>query len=124
RRSTCARKPMAIVAECAVCGRKYQADDAMAGKRVKCKQCGHVFALPYGGADPTVDFGALAELERAYEPEGGATSYVPPPSGSAQIGAPALTRMARTGDADDYELEGVARGPRPNTRFNFPYSRQ
>jgi hypothetical protein len=36
---------MAISAVC-TCGKKYQVDDSLAGKRVKCKACGNSFTIP------------------------------------------------------------------------------
>jgi len=101
---------MPIVAECAVCGRKYQASDAMAGKRVKCRQCGNVFALPYNSADPTVDFSALAELEQSYDAHGAPEDAAP----GAQIGPAAVTHLQRSAGADDYAVDQLSRGPRPN----------
>src|SRR5439155_22205954 len=37
---------MAITAVCTSCGKKFQAPDQFAGKRVKCKGCGAVFLIP------------------------------------------------------------------------------
>src|SRR6187455_1418333 len=48
---------------CTTCGRRYQAPDAMAGKKVRCKQCGTVFPIPGGDVDAAPD-DALAEFEK------------------------------------------------------------
>lgn len=36
---------MAIVAECAVCGKRFKAAQTQAGKKAKCSQCGTVFVI-------------------------------------------------------------------------------
>ncbi len=41
---------MAIAFRCGQCGRIYEVDDSLAGKRGKCKDCGAVFAIPEPGA--------------------------------------------------------------------------
>src|SRR3954467_7541029 len=43
---------LAISIKCATCGKRYQAADHMAGRRVRCKRCGTTFQLP---AQPTSD---------------------------------------------------------------------
>lgn len=43
---------MGITAVCDACGKKYQAADRMAGKRIKCRNCGAAIQLP-GGTDGT-----------------------------------------------------------------------
>src|SRR5579883_3126897 len=44
---------MAITFHCARCRKPYEVDDALAGKRARCKQCGSVFTIPAStsGAD-------------------------------------------------------------------------
>ena len=37
---------MLIVFSCGNCGRKYQKDVSLAGKKGRCKDCGHVFQIP------------------------------------------------------------------------------
>ena len=44
---------MPIAAQCNDCGKKYLVASAMAGKRAKCKACGHVFRI--GPAAPKLD---------------------------------------------------------------------
>ncbi|MGO9466839.1 MAG: HEAT repeat domain-containing protein [Isosphaeraceae bacterium] len=43
---------MPIVLNCPGCGKRYDVDRALAGKKSRCKQCGEVFQIPAnGGAD-------------------------------------------------------------------------
>src|SRR5687768_12994324 len=51
---------MPIVAECDDCRKRYSVDDRMAGKRVKCKNCGNVFTIPGRSATGTVSGGTVA----------------------------------------------------------------
>ncbi len=44
--------------ECPACGTAYEAPDAVAGRRVRCASCGHVFAA--GGASPPAEAPAAA----------------------------------------------------------------
>src|SRR5436305_1174714 len=37
---------MTIVFSCANCGKRFERDDSVAGKKGKCKQCGHIFVIP------------------------------------------------------------------------------
>src|SRR4051794_18263388 len=47
---------MAISFSCPQCGRDYQvADDGLAGRRVKCKQCATLISIPH--PDPPVEEG-------------------------------------------------------------------
>ena len=63
---------MAINAECNMCGRRYQAPPEMAGKQVRCKQCGNVFLVPVVDPDADLDLDALAGVEQSFQP-------IPPP---------------------------------------------
>lgn len=53
---------MAIVAECAVCGKRFKAAETQAGKKAKCSQCGTVFVIAQATASspPQAKVGALA----------------------------------------------------------------
>ena len=46
---------MAIKVQCTSCGHSYQVPESLAGKKVKCKHCGKVFAIP----SPDEEFGAV-----------------------------------------------------------------
>jgi predicted Zn finger-like uncharacterized protein len=37
---------MPIVLGCPGCGKRYEVDSALAGKKSRCKQCGEVFQIP------------------------------------------------------------------------------
>ena len=37
---------MLIVLDCPGCGKRYEIDGALAGKKSRCKQCGEVFKIP------------------------------------------------------------------------------
>jgi DNA-directed RNA polymerase subunit RPC12/RpoP len=37
---------MLIVFSCANCGKKFEKDEGLAGKKGRCKDCGHVFVIP------------------------------------------------------------------------------
>jgi HEAT repeats len=43
---------MLIVLECPGCGKRYEIDAALAGKKSRCKQCGEVFKIPVPTAAP------------------------------------------------------------------------
>src|SRR5207248_5950555 len=63
---------MAIMVECNSCGKQYNAPDSMAGKRVKCKQCGQVFQIPAEGGEGIAvedQLSALAALEKSFQGE-------------------------------------------------------
>src|SRR3954447_10750521 len=119
---------MAITVECNSCGKQYSADPTMAGKRVKCKQCGNVFSIPQFNdrGEPDLDqnddlsaLTALADLERSRSGEavpsynrggGGDAGATRSPSASrvgTVVGGKGLrggegmarSSMARSGDA-------------------------
>ena len=37
---------MAIAAKCESCGKRFRANDKLAGKKVKCPECGGVLTIP------------------------------------------------------------------------------
>ena len=44
---------MPIVLNCTGCGKRFEVNSVLAGKKSRCKQCGHVFRIPEaGGAEP------------------------------------------------------------------------
>src|SRR4051812_8232152 len=77
---------MPITVECSSCGKQYNAPEAMAGKSVKCKNCGQIFQIPGGGEQGIVDeLSALSMLERSFHegepaPAGVHAEPTPPPS--------------------------------------------
>src|SRR5438094_1353525 len=109
---------MPIMVECNSCGKQYNAPDSMAGKRVKCKQCGEVFQIPAeGGPGISVDdqLSALAALEKSYH-EGEAASA----SVHAEVYKPPAPGYA-SGEGDEFPLSPKVFG-RPNTRFKYPFA--
>ncbi|MDB5294820.1 MAG: hypothetical protein JWO31_803, partial [Phycisphaerales bacterium] len=104
---------MSLVVECSSCRRQYALADQMAGKRVKCKQCGTVFtAEPAGGQVPSPaaeaddPFSAMAALESG---GGGADAAVrngldPAGGGSMYAGGQMKTIQAAPGGADPFKL--------------------
>lgn len=103
---------MSITAECNACGRKYQAPASLAGKRVRCKQCGNIFSLPEtegGPADGQPDLDALAKMEQSFHSMD-ATAH-----GSAG---------AQEGEDEGYDSPGALRSARMNVRFSFPMAKE
>ncbi|MFO0911205.1 MAG: HEAT repeat domain-containing protein [Isosphaeraceae bacterium] len=43
---------MVIAFTCGNCGKEFQTDASLAGKKCKCKQCGHIFVIPGGSPAP------------------------------------------------------------------------
>ena len=72
---------MSLTATC-TCGKKYQVDDTLAGKRVKCKACGNSFTIPAKAAAPLADDDdfRLAPLETPAAALVPASLSVPAPS--------------------------------------------
>src|SRR5205814_2857636 len=104
------------------------APDVMAGKKVKCKQCGNVFTIT---PEPSEEFSdeslaALAELERSHHGEEGPSDSTMR-GAAAQQAPPPRPGMQRQRDDEGEERE-IALAPigigRPNVRFNFPYARE
>src|SRR5438046_917252 len=109
---------MAIIVECNSCGKQYNAPDSMAGKRVKCKQCGQVFAIPTltGEMPPDDQLSSLAELEKSFH-DG------QPAQGTIHAGVAQPPTPAKLPDDE----EDIPFAPRPgagraNARFRFPFA--
>ena len=51
---------MAITAQCGSCNKKFKANEQLAGKRVKCPQCGGVITIPV--PQPAESHGSMASL--------------------------------------------------------------
>jgi hypothetical protein len=124
-----------ISIECVHCHKRYNAPAAMAGKKVKCKHCTKVFAIPLDGAQPG-DAGlstAGDEVAESGAPiggsRGGTAVGAKVNSGSrgggklGQAGAGIGSRMARREDADEIaiaEPRGAGGMLRPSVPFDFP----
>lgn len=94
---------MSISFSCENCGKSFQTDASFAGKKCKCKQCGHIFLIPSGGSS-----GPSRPLKTFSEP--GATAS-PPPARPRPAPAPAA-RPAKPNYLDDgddpYSIDDLA----------------
>ncbi len=103
---------MSITAECSACGRRYQAPASLAGKRVRCKQCGNIFQLPEAEnpaeAGPNLD--ALAALEKSYHSMDATATGERPPDEQQ--------------DDESGGSPGALRSTRMNVRFDFPFAKE
>jgi hypothetical protein len=73
---------MMIVLDCPGCGKRYEVDSSLAGKKSRCKDCGSTFRIPEAGAAPTA-----AESQPRPTAPGRATAPASPPiipSGAAR----------------------------------------
>jgi predicted Zn finger-like uncharacterized protein len=133
---------MAIQVQCGACGAKYNVADAMAGKKVRCRQCGAVFGVPGPGAAeaaaPVTAREAGDETESVTDGLEDSGAAAPPPKPAARPAArrpnvlPPVSRMPGAEETDDQEadeedVEGYAlnRAPRyvgfaANPAFQFP----
>src|SRR4051812_37789010 len=70
-----AKGVMSIEVHCNSCGKLYQAPEHLAGKRIKCRQCGVVFEVPSNTDPDDLDQGlnALAAMEESF---GGSTTIM------------------------------------------------
>lgn len=63
---------MAISTECAGCGKQYRVDDRAAGRKLRCKNCGHTFTVvappPPAVAREQDPFEALVAMEQSATP--------------------------------------------------------
>jgi len=107
---------MAITVECSNCGRRYNVDDSIAGKTVKCRQCGTLMPVPRSpseGLDPDVDLSALSALaDSPMSDEQAAMQRMP------RVEAKAGSEMRVEGEEEPQTFG------RQNFRFTFPYARQ
>lgn len=134
---------MPIVLDCPGCGKRYDVDSALAGKKSRCKQCGEVFRIPaVGGPEAPAPPSPVPAAERSAvlagalaPPRGSASSWesilpeqTPPvadqrPSARrASGGAPAMPPPAATividcpGCGKRYELSGALAGKKSRCR--------
>ena len=98
---------MSIQVHCEGCGKLYQAEDRLAGKRMRCRQCGTVFAIPggelLGDTDDSLD--QLAALNESF---GGGDSTI--------LGTSHVTNLPVPEDLP--EVTGPTR--RYNVRLTYP----
>ncbi len=119
---------------CEHCGYTYESPPEMAGKRVRCRNCGQVFvisaAAPSEATAPDVEFPEVPteEITSPFDRKSDTTHAMPAITTTESnmaggIGS-AKSRMERTGDANAYELTTEAPGTllRPSTPFSFPFA--
>ncbi|MDX2038077.1 MAG: hypothetical protein SFX72_15620 [Isosphaeraceae bacterium] len=98
---------MAIAFACEGCGKAYEVPDTLAGKRGRCKACGHEFRIPAAGMTPSDVYGMDdddAPLSRSSSPASA--------GGSASAGSPRMKRFAPVSD-DAVGTSPIARS-KPN----------
>jgi hypothetical protein len=109
---------MPITATCSNCGKSYQAPDALAGKRVRCKDCGQTFLIepPEMLPDEPPD---LSGIDESFS-----SGIVDSPAGlpAAASGSwrkAAEKTIARDPGVQEMDLAGASVAMRPNLRFRF-----
>src|SRR4051812_14371079 len=98
-----------ISIQCVHCHKRYNAPAAMAGKKVKCKDCGKVFAIPADAGAAVGDPAHSAVGEEVNEgsrsPASGKAGGVAAKSGGKLGNASAgfATRVGRSDDTEELE---------------------
>lgn len=123
---------MSIMVQCGACGAKYQVAAAMAGKKVRCKKCGGVFAVPPDrDPDALPDEPDLRSVAAEEEPEDRAvaTRKIPAPAAPRRPKVlPPVSQMADDSDEEEGEFDDESSGDSPpptfaaNPAFVFPAS--
>src|SRR5258708_4901781 len=112
---------MTISIECVHCHKRYNAPGAMAGKKVKCKHCGQIFAIP-ANAPQAGDFDLSSVGEKLSEP---APSKSRTPAGGGKLGnasAGFSTKVARSEGAQTLDFADSSGGGvmlRPSIPMDF-----
>jgi hypothetical protein len=73
---------MAIVAQCPHCGKRFKADEKLAGKKAKCSQCAQVFTIG-GAAAPAAD-----SLQAVSAHATATTTRAAPPAAPVKVRSP------------------------------------
>jgi hypothetical protein len=81
---------MAIVAQCPHCGKRFKADEKLAGKKAKCSGCAHFFVIEIGAGQATVmvSKGPAPAAARVLAPEPLETPALPIPEDLPQEKTP------------------------------------
>jgi hypothetical protein len=102
---------MAIVFECEGCGKGYEVSDGLAGKKGRCKACGHTFRIPQPGA-AAVDLYDLEDAEPEPAPAAPHPSALPSrgrSSGPSTLGSRLPLSPAKPGKRVDAENQSQFR---------------
>ena len=105
---------MTIAFPCEKCGKKFEVDQALAGKKCKCKQCGHIFLIPVPRQSSTAPKGVKTFGATDGAPASRPASARPAPRRPAPASSPspvadpygfaeARSRSIPTADLDDDE---------------------
>lgn len=102
---------MNIEVPCGQCGRRFQLDESLGGRKIKCKSCGCVIAVPNGtGSGETAKAAVLKSFD---EPSAPRANHQPAPSpriepkpavSAPQRTAPAAAPLSTLDTFDDEEL--------------------
>ena len=65
---------------CKSCGKQYQANSGLAGKRVRCSACGNIFAIPSDVAEDVVDLAPAYGASVTTQPYPGRPASPPTPA--------------------------------------------
>lgn len=87
---------------CESCQKQYRVKDELAGKKAKCKQCGHVFQVPVPAAQPEADVYGLAEEAPPTAPQ--ATAPAATPAAAVAADAPGANEIL-SGNTGNFEYE-------------------
>lgn len=134
---------MAVQTRCPQCNKRYVAPDHMAGRRVRCRDCGSVFALPAepdphyrnegaaGSGGSSVAADALSASSSGTHVAPGASKAGVAVAQRAQLADEAQLGVAAVGSdlqaleaaKDEAGTPGWTPPPRVNVGFDFPLSR-
>lgn len=106
--------PLTVV--CDQCGKAYAADESLAGRRIRCRGCGHIVTVPRNdAADDGPNMDALADLERSFSGDAAATHA----DASPAFPGSQVPHMQGTDEAIGLAGENIENAGRANLRFNF-----
>ncbi len=104
---------MAIQVQCTSCGKQYNADEKLAGRRIRCRQCGATFQIPAPPSEEGAgDLGALADLERSQASHAGESMLA---GGSGVRRSPATRDFSQEYPSEEDDDSGPSR-----VTFNYP----
>ncbi|HEX3356301.1 MAG TPA: hypothetical protein VHS31_04900 [Tepidisphaeraceae bacterium] len=101
---------MAIQVQCTTCGKVYTADESLAGRRMRCRECGNTFTIPALNAPPEEPENDLSGLAG---PEEEASSSESTYAGHYPGNSP---------ESDSDSSQSFVSTGRYRPRFNYPYA--